>query len=202
MEKYELLEPGNFYHVYNHGVGGRNVFIEPDNYQYFLGLYDKYISAIADTYAWALMPNHFHFLVKLKEPSEILTNPFGVENPERVKNLHSNQFSKLFNAYAQALNKRYGNRGGLFEKRFKRKRINNPVWLKSAILYIHNNPVHHGFCSHPLEYPWTSYMSCISIKPTKIVREKVVGWFDNNANFITLHGEKTNFNEIEKWILE
>jgi hypothetical protein len=43
------LDPDNFYHIYSHGVGGRDLFKEADNYEYFLDLYDKYISPIADT---------------------------------------------------------------------------------------------------------------------------------------------------------
>jgi REP element-mobilizing transposase RayT len=67
MEKFEILGHGNFYHIYNHGVGERDLFRDANNYEYFLGLYDKYISPIADTYAWVLMPNHFHLLVRIKE---------------------------------------------------------------------------------------------------------------------------------------
>lgn len=143
---------------------------------------------MADTYAWALMPNHFHFLVRIKQKEEIPTvvvNPEGAESPVRV-GTPAQQFSKFFNSYAQAFNKRYHRHAGLFERPFKRKRIDNPVWLKRTILYIHNNAAHHGFCEHPLEYPRTSYLSCISVKPTKLQREKVLGWFtiSDNANKI------------------
>lgn len=90
--------------------------------------------------------------------------------------------------------------GGLFERRFKRKQIANENYLKNVLLYIHNNPVHHGFCSHPLEYPWSSYLSCISVKPTKLKRDSVMGWFDSEANFKQLHNEKIEFEKIERWL--
>ena len=45
MQAFEQLEYENFYHIYNHGVGGRDIFRKPDNYEYFLGLYDKHIFA-------------------------------------------------------------------------------------------------------------------------------------------------------------
>lgn len=61
------LEPGNFYHIYNRGINSCNLFREPTNYEHFLELYDKYISPVADTFAWVLMPNHFHLLVRVKE---------------------------------------------------------------------------------------------------------------------------------------
>jgi REP element-mobilizing transposase RayT len=61
----EVLSPGNYYHIYNRGNNGEPLFFEEENYIYFLKLYDKYISPIAETYAWCLMKNHFHFLVYL-----------------------------------------------------------------------------------------------------------------------------------------
>jgi len=72
--------------------------------------------------------------------------------------------------------------------------------LKQVILYIHNNPVHHGFCDHPVEYPWSSYLTCISIKPTKLHREQVIGWFDNQANFKYMHNQKVQVERIEQWL--
>ena len=82
MQSYELLEFGNYYHIYNHGVGGRDLFKKTDNYEYFLDLYEKYISPIAETYAWVLMHNHFHLLVRIKEEDSCFT-PDRVSNPVR-----------------------------------------------------------------------------------------------------------------------
>ena len=175
MQQIEKLSYGESYHIYNRGINSCNLFSEPDNYEYFLSLYDKYISPVTDTYAWVLMPNHFHFLVKVKDEDSI---PKLVGDNQRI-GTPSLQFSKLFNSYAQAYNKRFGRHGGLFESPFRRKLIDNKDYLKRVILYIHNNPVHHGFCEHPVEYPWSSYLTCISIKPTKLQREKAVGWFDS-----------------------
>lgn len=213
----EKLEYGNFYHIYNHAVGGRVLFRKPDNYEYFLSLYDKYISLIADTYAWVLMPNHFHLLVKIKDVSMTTTATTSATTPDRVLNpvrgrsrsnnndeqkigTPSQQFSKLFNSYAQAYNKYNETRGALFERPFKRKLIDNGNYLKQVLLYIHNNPVHHGFCEHAMEYPWSSYLTCVSIKPTKLHREEVVSWFDNEANFKYMHDKKVEIIEIEKWL--
>lgn len=80
MHAFNQLDYENFYHIYNHGVGSRDLFHKPDNYEYFLCLYDKYIEPIAETYAWCLMPNHFHLLVKIKEEKEISAS---VTTPDR-----------------------------------------------------------------------------------------------------------------------
>lgn len=200
MQQTEPLTYGNYYHIYNRGIDSCNLFRETDNYEYFLSLFDKYISPVADTFAWVLMPNHFHFLVRLKQEGEVElpVTPDRVQNP--VRGNASLQFSKLFNSYAQAFNKRTGRHGSLFERPFKRKLIDSEEYLRQVILYIHNNPVHHGFCSHPMEYPWSSYLTCVSIKPTKLQREQVIGWFDNWANFKYLHDQKVQVEQIERWL--
>jgi REP element-mobilizing transposase RayT len=207
----EKLQYNKFYHIYSHGVGNRNVFKDAENYEFFLDLYHKYIVPVADTYAWVLMPNHVHFVVRIKKEEEVLTYINTIDdrilNSVRSKNNKplkigspSQQFGKLFNAYAQSYNKWTGTHGALFERPFKRKMVDNIHYLKNLILYVHNNPVHHGFYKHPLEYPWSSYLSCISVKPTKLKRDEVIGWFDNEANFKTKHDEKMDFGELEKWL--
>jgi len=147
MQKFENFTYGNPYHLYNRGINSCN-------YRYFLSLYEKYVDPIAETYAWVLMPNHFHFLVRVKEDS----TPVRVLNPDGDRILTpSQQLSKLFNAYAQAFNKRFDRHGSLFERPFKRKLIEGEDFFKNVLLYIHNNPVHHGFRTLPEEYQWSSY---------------------------------------------
>jgi hypothetical protein len=51
-----------------------------------------------------------------------------------------------------------------------------------------------------MEYPWSSYLTCVSIKPTKLHREQVIGWFDNQANFKYLHDQKVQVEQIEGWL--
>jgi len=77
------LEHGKFYHIYNRGVNGCDLFGESINYEHFLRLYDKYLLLVADIYAWVLMKNHFHFLVRIKEEEEIGYLPPKILNPDR-----------------------------------------------------------------------------------------------------------------------
>lgn len=195
------LQQSSLYHIYNHAVGDENVFREVTNYEHFLRLYEKYITPVADTFAWVLMPNHFHMLVRLKEVQDLQ----GFENLEGLdvsssRNIYNQAFSNLFNAYTKAFNKRYQRRGSLLCNPFRRKQVDTREWLRQLILYIHHNPVKHGFCSHPVEYPWSSYLSLLSVKPTKIARDKVIGWFDSKANFKALHDKDISMEETEEWL--
>jgi hypothetical protein len=66
MSKPTPLRYGEYYHIYNRGNNRENVFIEERNYPYFLKLYAKHVEPIADTYAYCLLRNHFHVLVRIK----------------------------------------------------------------------------------------------------------------------------------------
>ena len=187
MQEIIPLEHGKYYHIYNRGINSDNLFKENENYNYFLKLYDKHIDPIADTFAWCLMKNHFHFLVRIKEIEEIETN---------VKILPSQSFSNLFNAYTKAFNKSNNRHGPLFERPFRRKIVNNNSYFQNLIVYIHNNPVNHNICEHLIEYPWSSYLSCVSDKPTKLKRTVVIEIFENIENFKYVHEIKDyNLNE-------
>lgn len=65
------LRPNQCFHIYNHANGFENIFVKEENYEYFLKLYIKYINAIADTFAYCLMPNHFHVLIRFKSGKEL-----------------------------------------------------------------------------------------------------------------------------------
>lgn len=54
-------------------------------------LYGKYIAKIAETFAWCFMPNHFHFLVRIKDEEDIGFIPRNNNLPdiENFKYLHS-----------------------------------------------------------------------------------------------------------------
>lgn len=62
-----LLQPDTSYHIYNHANGGDDLFREEENYYYFLRKWKRYVQPIADTYAYCLMSNHFHTLVRFKD---------------------------------------------------------------------------------------------------------------------------------------
>lgn len=67
MAKAIPLLYGQYYHICNRGKSGVDLFREQRNYPYFLKLYAQYIEPVADTCAYRLLPNHFHFLVRVKD---------------------------------------------------------------------------------------------------------------------------------------
>ncbi|HLP64762.1 hypothetical protein [Flavobacterium sp.] len=203
MEIKTPLEFGQYYHIYNRGNNGNDLFFEPDNYTYFLRLYAKYIVPIAETYAWCLLKNHFHILVRIKDKNEIITSDLTYNTTDRPKTIEPyRQFSHLFNAYTQAINKRHRRTGSLFERKFERKQVTSEQYLKQLIFYIHNNPVHHGFASKIELYTWSSYETILSNRPTRLNREDVLEVFGGTENFTLYHNEPQNWNDIEELIID
>ena len=197
------LENGKYYHIYNRGNNRIDLFYETENYNHFLRLYAKYIEPVIETYAWCLMKNHFHFLVYIKETEEIDISKLEYSSTDKPKIISaSKQFSNLFNAYTLSMNKRYNRTGSLFEKNFRRKIVTSEVYFQKLIFYVHNNPVHHKFTEMIIEYPWTSYGTIISTKPTKLQRDKVIEAFHDLENFIYYHSINQNLDEIEDLIIE
>ncbi len=144
-------------------------------------------------------PDSVTDLSALNEKNENINNLSTLNNkiPNPVKHI-----SHLFNAYAKYYNKRYNRHGALFERSFKRKLIDTEEYLKQVIIYIHNNPIKHGFVTHPIDYPWSSYLDCISNKPSKSDRNKMIAWFDDAENFKQCHLSIDLNENIKKWLDE
>lgn len=64
--------PGVVFHVYNHANGDEDLFRNPGNYAYFLKKYGQYLGPVVDTFAYCLMPNHFHLMIRVKGLEEVL----------------------------------------------------------------------------------------------------------------------------------
>ena len=64
------LRYGQYYHIYNRGNNRENLFVEQRNYPYFLKQYTNHILPIAETCAYCLLPNHFHFAIRTRTEDE------------------------------------------------------------------------------------------------------------------------------------
>lgn len=148
MSSPQPLKFGYVYHIYNQGNNRESIFKEQRNYIYFLKLYKKYVSPISDTFAYCLLNNHFHFLLRVKEQDEIDLKE--IKPP-------SQYFSNMFNAYTKAINKAYNRKGSLFQRPFQRKIIPSEEYFYQLVDYIHFNPIKHGFVNHIKDWPYSSY---------------------------------------------
>lgn len=196
------LQYGQYYHIYNRGNNRENLFYEERNYRYFLKLYARYIEPVAETYAYCLLRNHFHVLVRVKTEEE-QEQTFQAKTLKVFKVLNpSRQFSHLFNAYAKAINKAYRRTGSLFEHPFGRIPVTSDAYFVHLIAYIHRNPQKHRFVDDFREWPWSSYHAVLSQKPTRVQRDDVLAWFDGAAAFQAAHRQTVNESLIEPLIVD
>ncbi len=134
-------------------------------------------------------------------------DPSGSERPDGVlytkkMPISKNQFGHLFNSYTKAFNKKYNRTGSLFESPFRRKEITNENYFKYLIYYIHHNPVHHNFVDDMIEYPWSSYLTILSPKKTRLKRQEVIEWFDDLDNFKYFHKQQHELNNLKGILID
>ena len=203
----EKLQPNCSYHIFNHANGFENIFIEDENYRFFLEKYQQYILPIAETYAYCLLPNHFHLVVRIRrrEVLEEVFRNFKSTNFSKVPNLEkvevtdnmieyyiSKQFANLFSCYTQSFNKVNKRRGSLFLKNFRREPIENKAYFLNAVIYTHRNPVHHAFCDRYTDWSYTSFCEIKERNSQMIEVEKLLRMFGGRDSFIDLHEQSAN----------
>ena len=60
----EILERDRFYHIYNRGI---NIFSNDKNKSFFLRRFDEHLNNYISVYAYCLMDNHFHLIIKVND---------------------------------------------------------------------------------------------------------------------------------------
>ena len=203
----EKLQPNCSYHIFNHANGFENIFIEDENYRFFLEKYQQYILPIAETYAYCLLPNHFHLVVRIRrrEVLEEVFRNFKSTNFSKVQNFGkvevtdnmieyyiSKQFANLFSCYTQSFNKVNKRRGSLFLKNFRREPIENKAYFLNAVIYTHRNPVHHAFCDRYTDWSYTSFCEIKERNSQMIEVDKLLRMFGGRESFIDLHEQSAN----------
>jgi putative transposase len=207
MKKHtEPLQADKIYHIYNRGINSEDLFKEHRNYNYFLQKYAQYIEPIAKTFAYCLLKNHFHIAIQTKTEEEII-NFYQSKYPNRTtipayEKILSQQFSNLFNAYSQAINKSFSRTGGLFEEPFRRINVDDDTYFTTLIYYIHANPQKHGFVKDFKTYQHSSYQSFLKNNESKLQRKTVLDWFGGEAMYIQFHSNEIDDSLFDKIDIE
>ncbi len=210
-----MLTSDSTYHIYNHANGNDNLFNSDENFYFFLNKVSIHLTPVVDLYAYCLMPNHFHFLLRTKKIEEViyyfmtlmstpnqtikeieyyqsklkaLSSIAESEDKEIQYQLHlSKQFANLFSSYTQSFNKLYNRKGSLFLKNFKSKEILSDTYFTRVVQYIHSNPVHHGFTTDLQDWKWSSYREFLSDENSFLQKDHVLSYFGDETAFILAH---------------
>jgi putative transposase len=205
-EKYRaVFEFDKIYHIYNKTNNRELLFRSDANYYYFLRQYDHYVSPIVETYAWNLLPNHFHFIIKVKSEAAIISWLTELALEKRTKTeqhfltdqdintLVEMTFKRFFTSYAMAFNNIFKRNGNLFYRTFSRVEILKDSYFTHAIVYVHANALKHKLVKEFTSYQWTSYHSIVSDKPTKLLRKEIIDWFGSKELFIKIHKDLSDY---------
>lgn len=142
-----LDAPGTLHHVMVRGIEGRAIFRDDHDRGDFLERVARLAEAGHLTvYAWALLPNHAHLLVRTG------ARPLG------------RCMRSLLTGYAGQFNRRYKRVGHLFQNRYKSIVVDEEVYFRELVRYLHLNPLRTGIVGdlRNLErFPWTGHSALL-----------------------------------------
>ena len=194
-----LIEKGHIYHIYNQGNNRQKIFFNRENYFFFLGKMKEYIMPYADIMAWCLMPNHFHWMVYVRE-TDIFRSRGATQSrtPTISDNISFNKsIGILLASYTRAINNQENITGSLFREKTKAEcltafngitpsfyntefgtimNITDPEkeYPQICFNYIHNNPVKAGLVKSAEDWEFSSFQDICGMRNgTLINRERI-----------------------------
>jgi putative transposase len=170
---------GKIYHVYNRGNNRQKIFFNRENYLFFLNKVRTHLTDHCDLLAWCLMPNHFHWMIRVHDNYE--QNP---DNSKQEKGTTSNvqplnrSISVLLSSYTKAMNRMYDRTGSLFQKRTKAKELDlnegsDDQYPLICFLYIHQNPMKAKLADRLDEWEFSSFQDYSGLRKGSLCNKKL-----------------------------
>lgn len=132
--------PTGIYHVVLRGINKQAIFEDAADYRKILSILKHYREKCGyEIYAYCLMNNHIHLLIKEGEEGLGLV------------------FRRLGVAYVFWYNWKYSRCGHLFQDRYKSQVVDSDRYFLTVLRYIHQNPWKAGMTRSVAAYPWSSY---------------------------------------------
>lgn len=192
------LECGNFYHIFNRSHSDLILFDKPFHYSRFLSQAEKYLADFLDFYAYSLIPNHFHLLVRVKN---IEVYKF-IEKHDTVDEFLTQQFKNMFISHTKYINVTEDRHGGLFCTPFRTRLVDNADYFEQLFYYIHWNHVHHGISKKLEDYTYSSYLDYRLNLKSFVNKEFGFAWFGGKESFLKKHQEHSAYISELKFDIE
>mgnify|MGYP002641360695 CR=1 FL=1 len=161
--------PGAWHHVMNRGARKEPTFLNSEHCSLFLGELGRVVQRFGlEVHAYALMPNHFHLLVR------------------SVRGNLSTCMRHLLGSYTQVLNLKHGWDGPVFRGRFKNQLVLESEHLQVLVPYIHLNPVRARLVLEPSSSLWCSYTDYVGISrpPEWLSTDVVMAMYESREQLI------------------
>lgn len=160
------------YHIMLRGINRQKIFEEKEDQERFLKTLTRYKEQCGySVYAYCLMDNHIHLL--LKEG----TDDLGLV------------FKRIAGSYVYWYNLKYNRCGHLFQDRFKSEPVDNDEYFLTVIRYIHQNPVKAGLCCSAEEYSFSSMREYLG-QPSLTNTEFALSMLDKEQ-FLDFHRQES-----------
>ena len=179
------LHKNQFYHIYNRAIAGNLLFREDHNYPFFLSKVERYILPDAELLAYCLMPNHYHFILKLT-----------TENISKA-------MQRLALSYVKSYNLVYRQKGHLFQGPFQRIHITDLNYLLHLSRYIHLNPVKAQLVQKAENWDHSSYKEYIGLRESEYINTGLIVDLSSNNPDDSLVKKRKDYQEfVELWEFE
>jgi len=176
---YKQFAPLSIHHIYNRGVGKMNIFVNTEDYRFFLkrlreGIYpeedfshtmmpiaqqgrrSKLPAGSFDLLGYCLMPNHFHLIMQQNGDLPV-----------------SSLMSKLCTSYSKYFNRKYDRVGSVFQDQFKAVLVASDAQLRWLLAYVHLNPLKAGLVNDLKMYPYSSYPDYLGERDGSLCRKDI-----------------------------
>ncbi len=150
-----------YFHIYNRSIADIMLFINDEDYIYFLNNLktniDKYQVSV---FAYCLMPNHFHFLLRQNGDKPVYQI-----------------FNDLNNSYVQYFNKKYSRKGYVYQGSLQHKRVRKERYLIALCQYIHYKPKEAGLVNNISEWKYSNYLEWIGKRKESLFNDELLKTF-------------------------
>ncbi len=165
---------GAFYHVCSRGFNRQTIFINEDDYGYFLKLLQKsFVKFDFSIHSYCLLPNHYHIFL------QTFSTPLS-------------QIMKFLNeSYAKFFIKKYRDHDGyVFSRRYRRHLVQDTIYSKTLFAYVNFNAVKHKLVQDPTAWSYSSYH--------ELMRPQKAASFLSYKHFETTFNGQKNFDEFAR----
>lgn len=203
-----------YYHILFRSIDGIPLFKTEKERMFFLEKWKRFTDPVFETWAYSLLDNHTHFIIKVKQQAEVIQTLSALTEDTKTKAIREflekkegsmigpiieRQINSFMVSYTNTYNNIIERKGGLFQQPFRRSIIASDAHLQQSIVYVHANVQKHGLQNDFKLHPYNSYHTILEGNSTLINTEAVRDYFGGIDEFISIHSEQVAYFYKHQW---
>ncbi len=207
--------PDEFYHLVCKSIDGILLFNDNNDHNVFNQRFKKFTTDFFDVWSYCHLPNHTHHIIKIKSITainqfinQLVPKNIGVamksfydepQNAILFDSMIIRQVNSFLVSFANYNNNKNNRKGGIFQKPFKRIKIENDAHLQQAIIYTNANAQKHGRIADYTKYQHSSYLQTLKNDQYYIDSKSVLDFFEGIEKFISVHDLQVAYFYKHNW---